>query len=507
MAEIQFTKEEVSQAQEFMLQFLRDSGYEGSLEDGTGAYDVLIKAFSILFALFKQQSNKAAGYLSLTKAEEYKDLLGDEYDTAIDSILSNWFVSRKEGTPSTGTLRLWFTKAQDFLQLKTGEDLFIYGSDIYHVVREYVFSPTDFNLVLNKARNREEYYVDVEVTSTVNSTTKPEAEETFEHKINNIYLIRAEVIEDFTPGLAKEPAEDFVARTQQAITTREMITDRAINTVLQEEFNNILSVYTAGFNSSEQIRDVVNYQDITLHVGNKADIYLHTKFTKTTYTYIIEEDSIIRLTGLEDLNHVAQILGVSYYNDELEQDVALPYTVTCDEKSWLTKESKAVLNVPSASIGDEITITYLSSGLVPTVTDYVTSEMCRVACYDPFVKSAHPILLFFSLQVSLKTKTLDEVSDEIKKQIILFVDSLGKAEPFTESNFIKHLHSTISDLESVSMPMNNTYIMFDEATSSNLSGNLPTNFMLPGAVTKSRQISENTVKFYTDSDFINITIA
>lgn len=85
---VYFSKENLDSALNVIVQFLRDSGYEGTLDDGTGISDIVLKPNAMLYALFSQQVEKATAYQSLQKAQELKASIGqDEYDEAVDSII------------------------------------------------------------------------------------------------------------------------------------------------------------------------------------------------------------------------------------------------------------------------------------------------------------------------------------------------------------------------------------------------------------------------------------
>ncbi len=119
MAETTVSQDDIDYAQNYLTQYLRDAGYSGSLEDGTAIYDLVIKGMSLVYTLFKGDLEKVQAYLSLADAEDMADTLGDEYDTAVDSILSNWFVTRNGGSSATGPIRLYFSQPLEYLSFST----------------------------------------------------------------------------------------------------------------------------------------------------------------------------------------------------------------------------------------------------------------------------------------------------------------------------------------------------------------------------------------------------
>ena len=189
MSDLILSRERFDSAVNTIVQFLRDSGYSGSLEDGTGLHDVVIKPNAIIYDLFAQMVDRARAYQSLQKALELKDTIGQEdYDDAVDSILSNWFVTRNDGKPSYGRIRLWFLQPVDFLHYRDGQSV---GTVTKPATTsgttaslplvadgEQVFTEDSFGCVFNSTDNINEYYVDVAVRSAGNSGAAPDTEDT-----------------------------------------------------------------------------------------------------------------------------------------------------------------------------------------------------------------------------------------------------------------------------------------------------------------------------------------
>lgn len=505
MAGIQLTKEDVERGTEFLLQYLRDAGYEGSLEDGTAIYDVMVKGFALLYTLFQQQGDKAIGYQSLAKAQEFKELLGDEYDQAVDAILSNWFVARKEGLKTTGTVRLWFVSPTDFLRLVPGEKTFTYDDQFFEVASEYVFSSSDFEQVSNTPQSGDEYYVDVDVISMERAGILISDGEALSAYINNVYFIRAEAYGDFITGKGQETSEEFIERTQNAITTRELISDNAIKTVLQEEFNGVENVYVAGYGDPEQLRDIVIFSDMTIHVGNKADIYIGSSYRRASVLCTVGTGGVIDLAqelgGNAPLAHVVSVATVDV--DGVETPVT--FSMTVSEESWLTVGADCQVQLDIGLEGLQAKVTYLETPALPSVDDFVRSPLQRVSCYDPFIKSMHPIILSMTLGVTSTDGNLEDLKPLVTSAVQEFVLNIRHQTPYTESTLIEYLHSQISTLESVSVPINASFSLFNEGDSTFVNGQCGSSMLLPPVAGLTVQASDSTIQFYTDSNFISFS--
>ena len=203
MANIFFSKDELTNATNTIIEYLRDTGFEGALEDGTGIADVVIKPNALLYSLFTQLIEKVSAYLSLQKAtDQYTGGVIDasEYDATVDNILANWFVTRKLGKPTYGTLRLWFLRPLDFFQLPDGTQLGKYEDHNLVANEDQVFNEASFSQMVNATKNYNEYFIDVAVRSEDNfDTLIPAGVTTITSPIDDIYYLRTTVPAAFIP--------------------------------------------------------------------------------------------------------------------------------------------------------------------------------------------------------------------------------------------------------------------------------------------------------------------
>lgn len=67
MSDLILSRERFDSAVNTIVQFLRDSGYSGSLEDGTGLHDAVIKPNAVIYGLFAQMVDRASAYQTSRK--------------------------------------------------------------------------------------------------------------------------------------------------------------------------------------------------------------------------------------------------------------------------------------------------------------------------------------------------------------------------------------------------------------------------------------------------------
>lgn len=540
-----------------IVQYLRDSGYTGSLEDGTGISDIVLKPSAMLYTLFSQQLTKATAYQSLAKASELRSTIGEaEYSAAVDSILSNWFVYRNSGTPCTGTVRLFFLALPATMIYFSKGQVVAYAPNYSLVATEdrtYVME--DFTVLMNNV-GVDEYYIDIPVQSSINTADAPKEGDTFAAPINHAYYKRAAATANFVPGEAMESTDSFINRTRYAITTRELVTERAVQTVLPQSFPDIKNIYIARNGSQELMRDLVTFGEppIEVHVGNMADIYLSADLFELTETCLISEDGSLTNSGnpmYPGMYYPGNFRGyVHIFKDAWscdaegvpvseEPDVLISITLNPETTGGLGTETvwastrlidtntaidkscsfpgvfSAVYRESGSTLpyGTMVKFNYLTTSLVRSVHDFVHNTDQRIICYDPLVKHKFPIITTLSLSVVLEENAPEqETLSAIRASIIAYVKSLAvSGETFTQSEMITRLHNEVRALRKVVLPVANTFELFDPLSSewktiseTTVPGCFDAGSDLPAGI--SRQISNRTVHFYTDESHISIDI-
>lgn len=500
MGELQITREKLEEVQQKLTQYLLDSGYEGTLEDGTGAYDIVVKGNALITMYLNEQFEKTRGYLSLQEAEKFKDILGPEYDDAIDSILSNWFVSRKPGTKTRALVRLWFSRPLGLLTFSEGEEIVTIDDFSFSIVRDYTFTSENFTSSIQPEKFLEEFYVDIEVEALEDGSTVISTSSTVSIDFSDPYYLRSEVQEVLSLGEDEEASEDFINRTKYAATTRELITFNAIRTVLQEEFRDLSRIYIAGYGDSEQHRDVVEFDKLSIHVGNKADLYINGNHKYATRTYTADSEG--RVTLDEDvITHVFKVL-------ESGTSTEISFNISVDVDSnylWCSNFVEVFLDLGSSYADQEVDVTLLYTNLVNTVSNYVHSKTNRVVCYSPVVKSLFPVVLHFDLEIDFTEGGLSDYETRIKSEVVNYIYNLEHGQPYIESKLIDTLHQEIPNIKRIKTPINCEYEFIKPESLKLAQGSFDNYLDAVKLDVDQEQVTNNTIEFYTNSDLIQCT--
>jgi hypothetical protein len=284
MAEINITQDDLEAAEAFLVQYLSEKVPDASFERGSAMRDFVINAFTYIFAYMKYEVDFSRIRQSLLRIQELTD--ADDISQAADELLSNWFISRKGGQLGRVTARLHFLERRTYtLDLATkfwrSSTLAFY---IDAVTGPYTITDDLLYPVYDTDGERVDYIVDVPLKAGRTGEGYNVEPGTFirvDFPGGMPFFTYAEHLSKSSGGLNVESTEELIERSQTAITVRNLINNRSCDTVLQQEFPEILETLTIGMGEPEMVRDrrTEIASHITLHTGGHYDTYLELPLT------------------------------------------------------------------------------------------------------------------------------------------------------------------------------------------------------------------------------------
>lgn len=277
---ITITTQDRIDAENFLEQFLTDqmastAGSGVDFSKGGAMRDFAVSAMANIFAYLRQE-------VDITRARQSLLLLGkltgSDVDDAVDEILSNWFITRKTGHKSTGTItvyltqsttvaippmtRFYKTSALAFAPTST-ETVVISTDDLSaYVNSDGVVTAYTFQLPVTAVDVGEDY--DVDAGSFVDFTRF------------NPYISKVENTSRFAGGGGTESTTDMLNRAPTAISVRDLNSARSIDATLKDEITDVQDVTVIGYGDSEMVRDLVLEEATSsrIHAGGYADAYV-----------------------------------------------------------------------------------------------------------------------------------------------------------------------------------------------------------------------------------------
>jgi hypothetical protein len=290
---IEVTSQDVADAEDFLVTFMEDKIPTGDYTDGAMMRDVAIKAISYIAAYFKKVDSQIRARQSLLSVQEVDTTDDPEAaDDAVDEILSNWFATRQIGEFARvvaygfaservdidipATTKFYKTSSLAFLLDNNGE--------AYSVAAEDLVPQFDSTGEISG------YFFPIPLVAEnvgSNYDIDPGNFATFDDF--NQYVTQVLTLQKAEGGDDTESTEDFIARSENLITVRNLINPRSADAVLQDEFPSIRSITTIGMGELEMIRDRIKEQATALefHVGGHMDFFVDLSTVETSFSGVI----------------------------------------------------------------------------------------------------------------------------------------------------------------------------------------------------------------------------
>jgi len=239
-----------------------------AFREGTGAYDLFVKAFSIVsYDLF----NKLSQHLQHYDVSSWSSLS----EALVDAYGSMWFLSRSPGGRSTGRIRIYFS-APVAVSIPVGFAVLSNSGLRFITDAAYSFSESR----MRSQREGGRYYCDVTVIATaagseynVGIGAITDIETAFYAPWSGITNQHA-----FTQGADRETNEEFGARITESVNTRNLIiTASSAETVMRDALPTVIGVEVIGYGDTAMMRDQVHYV-----MSSSGSPYVRTDFYRKT---------------------------------------------------------------------------------------------------------------------------------------------------------------------------------------------------------------------------------
>jgi hypothetical protein len=198
-----------------------------------------------------------------------------------DEILSNWFISRNSGSYARVLAQLHFSQRATVTIRNDTRFWRTLGLAFYIDTAggNYVISGDSMRPVYDTRGRLVDYVVDVPMRSALVGeayNVTPGRFVKVDSPSGIPYLSYVSHVDNVKDGRKVENTSEFITRAQTAISVRNLINNRSIDAVLQDQFTDILSTLTIGMGEPEMLRDkrVEAGAHLELHVGGHYDTYV-----------------------------------------------------------------------------------------------------------------------------------------------------------------------------------------------------------------------------------------
>jgi hypothetical protein len=215
------------------------------IQDGEPIDDLVIRPNRLLLEAYRRQINLVSTNQSVANPE-----LMNEREA--DALAANYFIPRRLGGFSVGTARLYYSAAQ--YALVTPSNAIFTGGGLQFFPIESQGITAD-RMILNEENGL--FYFDVAVRAEAEGAQYNIEPETLTGIDGQTSVVKVVNKSRFEEGDDKESTEEYLARVEQSLTERSLVTVRGINARVLDVFENVRLVQVIGFGDPEMQRDLL----------------------------------------------------------------------------------------------------------------------------------------------------------------------------------------------------------------------------------------------------------
>jgi hypothetical protein len=282
--------QDVQDAEAFITEYLKDAVSDGDYSDGAALRDLAVKAVAGVVALQRQTANQITVRQSLKTILEV-DTSDDPTaaDDAVDAWTSNWFLSRKAGGYARVVAYGLTTQRADLTVPRTAR--FYKTTDLVFLLdnqnQDLPIAAEQLAAIFDSSGIVVGYQFKIPLVSRDTGTTfniEPGRFASFDRF--SPYVTQIETQTKAVGGKDIESTTDLVTRSQNAVSTRNLINARSCDAVLRDEFPSLSTVSLIGMGDREMIRDreTEATNGIEVHTGGCQDVFMMTDVVETSFT-------------------------------------------------------------------------------------------------------------------------------------------------------------------------------------------------------------------------------
>lgn len=411
--DVAVTKEDLLEAELFAEQFLSSKFPSYDFRQGTAVRDMTIRPNAVLLAAIKKAM---AHYF---EGSNIADITDATDGTVVDKKLSDFFVTRKEGSTSRIRTRLFF----QFPQSRPTAVL-IPRTAYFSTDNSIKFNPVD-NVTIGTEPGSGPYFqldsseglwfVDLDMVSEgTESKYNLEEGDLLYFSTFSPFMVKGQILYLREKAVDRETNTEMVARAYTAVSTRNLVNNPSIAARIQDVFSYVKGVETVGLGDDFMYRDRVTIDGTDLHIGGHVDVLLNTDIIEDVRQYTVDGNGNIEVMGPV----LSVERGLLPDGDPDTVDGSSPFTVatSSDNKDGLSSAQRTTINlrVPQGS-----TATFKTRVLagVGSVQDWMDNIENRVVLANYLARSFEPTLIRLDLKTVHpfdKKKVYDKVKDYVE---------------------------------------------------------------------------------------------
>lgn len=439
--------------------FMKESDPNVDVAPGSVLNELLIKPASKVQNPIMNDMDELNQANTVTKVI---DSTVDTYNPIIDGIASNYNTSRGEGKKSVGKLKVYVAESGSFF-LETG---FAFNQPVlnlnYVVQTDYtvVTNPTDVDELALIAEGSLFYFIIPVEAEFIGAQYQVSDGAKFSvgTGFSITGFVDALAYGNFTTGLPADTDKVLIAKYQEGISNKSLLTPKSILFRLQELFPNTRDVSVIGANDEEMTRSKQNL--FGLSTLGMVDVYVRTslgpetiQITKTatktdgTWAFSLDYSDVPGFYRIVSILPTGQSLSGTLLN-ETEFGYSTTGVSPCNvlnnvrEARFTQYQTCDVLfeyesNETEADF--DVVLSYQPD--IGNIQDLFLNSDERIACADYLVKAALPCFVTVALKVHRRNPKEDLPTDLIKQDIYNYINTIPFGDDLHVSKIIDICHN------------------------------------------------------------------
>lgn len=465
---------------------------------GTVIYDLLLSIGGIGYAFLDSIVGEFEKKNDLSTIDDTTD------GSVVDLLMRNWFSERKAGDKSYGYIKIVVDVLKTY-RIPIGTQ-FLANGLIYVPIEETVVLSTE--IVTDENSNK--YFIVHVQADTVGNRSVVEGS-IFATTLYPLNIQSITAFSDFYPGSTEETNTNFINRTKDVISTRDMVSARSIGSLFSTEFPTITDHIVLGKQDKEMIRD---QNALGVKMGGKIDILINSKIETADVSITTDVDGKAEIP-LKPITKVNYYYNKNYPSMRIE-DIDLEFDSAEYKISPLcarfSSYEKLTLVTPYPSTDIVVSVDY--NPLVESVQGTIDQSDYKNLTGDTVVKTFMPAYIYGSINAIVDkdiigsvnsdgvTISEDYIAEMIINNVVEYVQSY-KGITFKLSSLVSYLHKNIEEISSIELPIGllAEYYLPDI---SSIVAEGPSEFHIPYYYDLG--VSDRTYRFYIKSTDLNVLV-
>jgi hypothetical protein len=547
-SDVVFAKEEL------IVAYIQEAFPSLDLSPGTALRDLVVRMYAHLETRVQEQLDLALVSSSLLEISKNPNATDD---VQLERLLSNYNVTRSQGSTAAGKLRL-FLSAADSTIINANTEIYI-NDVLFNPTESFLLLPASLytgapgqRLITPSGATFTSVIDLVAANSGSNGNVRTGALMASITPTPNV-LISGKVDSDFTGGADADDNEVLLAKMRTGVVGKVFGGREHIKAKLKSQFSGIVDVGCVGFMDSEMRRDLVN----GVHMGGAVDLFVKS----ASYPSRIQEQLVPQFVSFDSINkqgtfeitlNVNQASGMySVESIKAILNQAGSYEIVSDNRvftaldrhqvsaeavapfsafqmatirfvvpfegmllAWNSSQPAPSFDSFSANVNTYIQnqateqyfkyfVEYLKMPNLEEIQAYIDLASEKSLSADMLVHAPIPVMCSVQLRLLKKTGAADIDMNKLKSAIVSKFNSYGFGEAIQGSALIHTAYENLPDGYAIDLPIHMYGVIINPDLSKDV---IFSSDALKPPVNYSKGVSPRNTAFFLESNMVDVSI-